>query len=57
MMPQYTAARPGIDMAIHDWLGKKAGLPHHLQVSIPSLLKVVELYEWWLLRVLLSGQK
>ncbi|MEG4865752.1 MULTISPECIES: DUF1611 domain-containing protein [unclassified Microcoleus] len=44
-MPQYTVARPGIDMAIHDWLGKKAGLPHHPQVLIPSLLKVVELYE------------
>ncbi|MEG4998614.1 hypothetical protein [Microcoleus sp. B4-D4] len=23
-MPQYTAAHPGIDMAIYDWLGKKA---------------------------------
>jgi len=40
-----SAARAGIDMAIHDWLAKKAGLPHHPQVSIPSLLKVVELYE------------
>ncbi|MEG3937655.1 hypothetical protein QT995_05750 [Microcoleus sp. S36b_A3] len=56
-MPQYTAARAAIDMATHNWLGKKAGLPHHLRVSIPSLLKVVELYEWWLLLVLFLGQK
>ncbi|MEG4014713.1 MULTISPECIES: hypothetical protein [unclassified Microcoleus] len=56
-MPQYTAARAAIDMATHNWLGKKAGLPHHLRVSIPSLLKVVELYEWWLRRrVFLSGK-